>query len=167
MIKKLDEIWKDDLSNIYKNLCNHENRRMSFRRGIVVADDEFGDLLNDVNSILHFEQIKQLGYYNEITIDKHWPFNDDDLFRGKLIEEAERTNGGLLRINITDKRVFDEFHCKIIKELSKREEDDFNLDIYVLLVIKGLTWKEVEDYAAKHSMGQFNDMMSQWYRRIM
>lgn len=160
MKKQLNEYWKEYLSEVYDYVI----RPMTFHRGMIVADDESGEMIDSVKEILHVEMMKQRGKYHEITIDKNWPFNDNKLFRSNLFESAENANEGLLRINVTDIRAFDDFHCRLIKELAKREE--INYDIYILLVIKDHSWKEVVDYAAKHSKGQFEDMMSQWYRRI-
>ena len=161
MKNKLSKKTTDYLSKVYDYVIRPLTL---YHRGMIVADDDSGEVLDSVDRILHFEIMKQDGKYHEITIDNNWPFDNVEALENILIDAARKANNGLLRINATELRLFEACPCNLIKELAKQERIRF--DIYVLLVIKGISWKEVEDYASKHSEGQFEDMMRQWYQRI-
>lgn len=110
----------------------------------------------------------------------------------RLVAAAYKANHGLLVITISNIKMFGQ--CMKLKNLIKLYEDDRALDAIapmsrseitpvdrefidenvpedvmydgnVLLVVKDLSWDEVEAYAKKHDEGQFLDMF-QFYRRL-
>ena len=160
MGKKLSKRGKDYLSLVYDYIL----RTLTLRKRMIIADDESGEVLNSVDEILHFELLKKHGKFNEISFDGLVPLDPDERWEW-LIKEAEKANNGLLLINVTDIRVFDT-RCWCLKQLAKQELPDLRFDGYVLVVVKGISWQDVQDYAEANSKGQFKDMMSQFYRRI-
>lgn len=110
----------------------------------------------------------------------------------ELVAAAYKANHGLLVITISNIKMFGQ--CRKLKSLIKLYEDDQALEAIaptsrreitpvdrefinenvpedvmydgnVLLVVKDLSWDEVEAYAKKHDEGQFLDMF-QFYRRL-
>ena len=132
-------------------------------RGLIVADDETGELLTSVKEALKDEELVAAEKVNEIIVDEHWPLNRFDKCWQKLIAEARRINHGLLVVNVNDIRIFKHSWC--IKQLAKQEARDLKFNGYVLLVIKDIPWTKVKDYATKHNEGEFAAMM-QFYNRI-
>ena len=106
-----------------------------------------------------------------------------------LIAAAHRANHGLLVIHITNMEIFG--HCWDLKQLAKQEYDlvfsepqshsdvtpidcefinglipeRFPFDGNVLLVIDGIGWDRVKEYAKEHNSGEFDAMM-QFYSRV-
>jgi hypothetical protein len=107
----------------------------------------------------------------------------------QLIAAAYRANHGLLVIHITNIEIFG--HCWKLKQLAKQENEmvawspesrsgitpldcefinqlipeRFPFDGNVLLVIDGLGWNRVKEYAKEHNAGEFDAMM-QFYERV-
>ena len=162
----LDDYWKDTLAAVYehiKNDCDPDDYDHWNRRGIIVADDETGEMLTLVKEALKYDELAAAGKVNEITVDEHWPLGSKEKCRMKLLTEGWKINHGLLVVNVSDIRIFNK-HTWSIKQLAK-QEDDFTFNEYVLLVIKDIPWTKVKEYAKKHNEGQFDDMMDV-YRRI-
>ena len=163
----LADYWKNKLAAVYehiKNDCDPADRKHGWnRRGIIVADDETGELLASVKEALKYEELVAAEKVNEIIVDEHWPLNSSDKCCQKLLAEARRINHGLLVVNVNDIRIFK--HSRCIKQLAKQEARDLEFNEYVLLVIKDIPWTKVRDYAEKHDEGEFDAMM-QFYRRI-
>ena len=88
-------------------------KNVNNRIGIIVADDETGELLSLVKGALKYEELDAAGKVNEITVDKHWPLESFDECWNMLLSEARRVNHGLLVVNVNDIRIFD--HCWCIK----------------------------------------------------
>ncbi len=106
-----------------------------------------------------------------------------------LIAAAYRANHGLLVIYITNIEIFGQ--CWKLKQLAKQEYDleawppdtraditpldgefindlipeRFPFDGNVLLVIDGIGWDSVKEYAQQHNSGEFDAMM-QFYNRV-
>ena len=164
----LDEYWTGTLESVcehIKNDCDpddYDNISGCPRRGLIVADDETGELLTSVKEALKYEELVAAEKVNEIIVDEHWPLNNFDKCWQKLLAEARRINHGLLVVNMNDIRIFKHSWC--IKQLAKQEAHDLEFNEYVLLVIKNIPWSKVKDYAQKHNTGEFDAMMQFYYR---
>lgn len=163
----LNDDWKEDLAAVYEHIkhnCAPDDYDNGYnRKGIIVADDETGELLTIVKEALKYDELDAAEKVNEITVDEHWPLNSLDRCWNMLLAEARRINHGLLVINVNDIRIFKHSWC--IKQLAKQEAHDLKFNEYVLLVINDTPWTKVKDYAKKHNAGQFDAMM-QFYNRI-
>ena len=163
----LDDYWKDTLAAVYEHIkhdCDPDDYDHGWnRRGIIVADDETGEMLTLVKEALKYDELAAAGKVNEITVDEQWPLGSTEKCWAKLLTEARKINHGLLVVNVNDIRIFNK-HTWSIKQLAK-QEDDFTFNEYVLLVIKDIPWTKVKEYAKKHNEGQFDAMMDV-YRRI-
>ena len=164
----LGDNWKDKLAAVYehiKNDCDPDDYNHGWnRRGIIVADDETGEMLTLVKEALKYDELAAAGKVNEITVDEQWPLGSTEKCWAKLLTEARKINHGLLVVNVNDIRIFNK-HTWSIKQLAKQEAEDLKFNEYVLLVIKDIPWTKVRDYAEKHDEGEFDAMM-QFYRRI-
>ena len=165
----LGDNWKDNLAAIYEHIKNdcalsdYELKHGKYTRGIIVADDETGEMLTLVKEALKYDELAAAGKVNEITVDEQWPLGSKEKCRMKLLTEGWKINHGLLVVNVSDIRIFNK-HTWSIKQLAK-QEDDSTFNEYVLLVIKDIPWTKVKEYAKKHNEGQFDAMMDV-YRRI-
>ena len=165
----LGDNWKDNLAAVYEHIKNdcalsdYELKHGKYTRGIIVADDETGEMLTSVKEALKYDELAADGKVNEITVDEQWPLGSTEKCWAKLLAEARKINHGLLVVNVNDIRIFNK-HTWSIKQLAK-QEDDFTFNEYVLLVIKDIPWTKVKEYAKKHNEGQFDAMMDV-YRRI-
>lgn len=163
----LNDDWKEDLAAVYEHIkhnCAPDDYDNGYnRKGIIVADDETGELLTMVKEALKYDELDAAEKVNEITVDEHWPLNSLDRCWNMLLTEARRINHGLLVINVNDIRIFKHSWC--IKQLAKQEAHDLKFNEYVLLVIKDISWTKVKEYANKYNKGQFDAMM-QFYSRI-
>jgi hypothetical protein len=163
----LNDDWKEDLAAVYEHIkhdCAPDDYDNGYnRKGIIVADDETGELLTIVKEALKYDELDAAEKVNEITVDEHWPLNSLDRCWNMLLAEARRINHGLLVINVNDIRIFKHSWC--IKQLAKQEAHDLKFNEYVLLVIKDISWTKVKEYANKYNKGQFDAMM-QFYSRI-
>ena len=109
--KGIDDYWKDQLAEVYEHIkrdCAPGDYGWN-RRGIIVADDETGELLALVKEALKYDELDAAGKVNEITVDKHWPLDSFAECWNMLLSEARRINHGLLVVNVNDIRIFD--HC--------------------------------------------------------
>ena len=161
----LDDFWTDALEAVYdhiKHNCDPDHYCWWGTRGLIVADDETGELLAAVKEALNYEELVAAEKVNEIIVDEHWPLNNFDKCWQKLLAEARKINHGLLVVNVNDIRIFK--HCWCIKQLAKQEARDLEFNEYVLLVIKDIPRSKVKDYATKHNEGEFNAMMQFYYR---
>ena len=141
------------------------------RKGVIVTDDGIHLDSNFAKEHLKYDELKQKGKINEITIDNTWPLNNEldgeeyALWK-RIVAEAGKVKQGLLVINVHNINIFK--HCWDLKQLVKQEKLDFSG--YVLLVIKDLDWeKEVKRFIEKledDNCSDFRDMMQQWYRLI-
>ena len=163
----LDEYWTDIFKSVYEHIkldCDPEDYDNGWsRRGLIVADDETGEMLTSVKEALKYDELAADGKVNEITVDEQWPLGSTEKCWAKLLAEARKINHGLLVVNVNDIRIFNK-HTWSIKQLAK-QEDDSTFNEYVLLVIKDIPWTKVKEYAKKHNEGQFDAMMDV-YRRI-
>lgn len=165
-LKNIDDYWKDKLAGIYDHIkrdCAPGKYGWN-RRGIIVADDETGELLALVKEALKYDELDATGKVNEITVDKHWPLDSFAECWEMLLSEARRINHGLLVVNVNDIRIFD--YCWCIKQLAKQEDPALKFNEYVLLVIKDIPWAQVKEYANKHKKGEFRAMMDCFYHRV-
>lgn len=161
----LDDFWTDALEAVcdhIKHNCDTDHYCWWSTRGLIVADDETGELLTSVKEALKYEELVAAEKVNEIIVDEHWPLNNFDKCWQKLLTEARKINHGLLVVNVNDIRIFKHSWC--IKQLAKQEARDLKFNEYVLLVIKDIPWSKVKDYATKHDAGEFNAMMQFYYR---
>lgn len=163
----MKDYWKDQLAEVNDHIkrdCAPGDFDWN-RRGIIVADDETGALLDFVKKGLKYNELDALGKTNEITVDKSWPLDSFDECWKMLLAEARKINHGLLVINVNDIKLFD--HCWCIKQLAKQEDPALKFNEYVLLVInKDITWAQVREYATEHDKGQFDAMMDCFYHRV-
>ena len=165
-LKGIDAYWVKQLAEVYdhiKRYCAPGDYDWN-RKGIIVADDETGELLALVKEALIYDELDAAGKVNEITVDKHWPLDNFDECWKMLLSEARRVNHGLLVVNVNDIRFFD--HCWCIKQLAKQEDPSLKFNEYVLLVIKGIPWTQVNEYANEHNKGEFSAMMDCFYHRV-
>ena len=162
----LDEYWTDALEAVCEHIkhnCDPDHYCWWPKRGLIVADDETGELLASVKEALKYEELVAAEKVNEIIVDEHWPLNSSDKCWQKLLAEARRINHGLLVINVNDIRIFK--HIQRIKWLIKNQEDPkLKFNGYVLLVIKDIQWTKVKDYAKKYHPGEFDATMQFYYR---
>ena len=163
----LNEYWTDKLKSVYEHIkhdCDPEDYdNIWSSRGLIVADDETGELLASVKEALKYEELVAAEKVNGIIVEEHWPLNSSDKCCQKLLAEARRINHGLLVVNVNDIRIFK--HSRCIQQLAKQEDRDLEFNEYVLLVINDTPWTKVKDYANKHSAGEFDAMM-EFYNRI-
>ena len=162
----LNDFWTDALEAVCEHIkhnCDPNHYCWWSTRGLIVADDETGELLASVKEALKYEELVAAEKVNEIIVDEHWPLNSLDKCWQKLQAEAQRINHGLLVINVNDIRIFK--HIQRIKWLAKQEARDLKFNGYVLLVIKDIPWTKVKDYAKKYHPGEFDATM-QFYNRI-
>ena len=141
------------------------------RKGIIVTDDGIHLDSNFAKEHLKYDELKQKGKINEITIDNTWPLNNEldgeeyALWK-RLVAEAGKVKQGLLVINVHNINIFK--HCWDLKQLVKQEKLDFGG--YVLLVLKDMDWeKEVKKFIEKledSNVTEFRDMMKEWYQLI-
>ena len=141
------------------------------RKGVIVTDDGIHLDSNFAKEHLKYDELKQKGKINEITIDSTWPLNnkldsEEYALWKKLKSEAGKVKQGLLVINVHNINIFK--HCWDLKQLVKQEKLDFGG--YVLLVLKDMDWeKEVKKFIEKledSNVTEFRDMMKEWYRLI-
>ncbi len=140
-------------------------------KGVIVTDDGIHLDSNFAKEHLKYDELKQKGKINEITIDNTWPLNNEldgeeyALWK-RIVAEAGKVKQGLLVINVCDINLFK--HCWDLNQLVKQEKLDFFG--YVLLVIKDLDWEnDVRKFIEKledDNSCEFRDMMQQWYRLI-
>lgn len=162
----LDDFWTDALEAVCEHIkhnCDPDHYCWWPIRGLIVADDETGELLTSVKEALKYEELVAAEKVNEIIVDGHWPLNSSDKCWQKLLAEARRINHGLLVINVNDIRIFK--HIQRIKWLAKQEDPKVKFNGYVLLVIKDIPWTKVKYYAKKYHPGEFDATM-QFYNRI-
>ncbi len=161
------DYWKEKLTGINAHIkldCDPENKDYCWiRRGIIVVDDESGEKLAFVKEQLGVEELKRTGKVKEITVDKSWPLNNFDKCWDMLLAEARKSSHGLLVINVEDIKIFN--HCWCIKQLAKQEDPALQFNEYVLLVIKGITWAQVKEFANERNKGEFEAML-QFYSRV-
>lgn len=141
------------------------------RKGVIVTDDGIHLDSNFAKEHLKYDELKQKGKINEITIDNTWPLNNEldgeeyALWK-RLVAEAGKVKQGLLVINVHNINIFK--HCWDLKQLVKQEKLDFGG--YVLLVLKDMDWeKEVKKFIEKledSNVTEFRDMMKEWYQLI-
>ena len=165
-LKSIDDYWKVQLAEVYEHIkrdCAPGDYDWN-RIGIIVADDETGELLSLVKGALKYEELDAAGKVNEITVDKHWPLESFDECWNMLLSEARRVNHGLLVVNVNDIRILD--HCWSIKQLAKQEDPSLKFNEYVLLVIKDIPWAQVKEYANEHNEGEFRAMTDCFYHRV-
>lgn len=141
------------------------------RKGVIVTDDGIHLDSNFAKEHLKYDELKESGKVNEITIDSSWPLNNEvegevHALWERLVDEAGKVKQGLLVINVRDINLFK--HCWDLKQLVKQEKLDFGG--YVLLVIKGMDWeKEVRKFVHKpedENSTEFKVMMENFYRLI-
>lgn len=141
------------------------------RKGVIVTDDGIHLDSNFAKEHLKYDELKESGKVNEITIDSFWPLNNEvdgaeTALWKKLKVEAGKVKQGLLVINVCDINLFK--HCWELKQLAKQEKLDFGG--YVLLVLKDMDWEKVvkkfiEDLADDNRM-EFKLLMQEYYQLI-
>ena len=141
------------------------------RKGVIVTDDGIHLDSNFAKEHLKYDELKENGKVNEITIDSTWSLNNEvegevHALWERLVDEAGKVKQGLLVINVRDINLFK--HCWDLKQLVKQEKLDF--DGYVLLVLKDMDWeKEVRKFVHKpedENSTEFKVMMENFYRLI-
>ncbi|MCI7407000.1 MAG: hypothetical protein MSS57_00960 [Bacteroidales bacterium] len=141
------------------------------RKGVIVTDDGIHLDSNFAKEHLKYDELKESGKVNEITIDSSWPLNNEvegevHALWERLVDEAGKVKQGLLVINVCDINMFK--HCWDLKQLAKQEKLDFGG--YVLLVLKDMDWeKGVRKFIEKledSNVTEFRDMMKEWYQLI-
>lgn len=179
------ELRKKDLSEMYDHIIHDCASDMypwrQYRKGRIIANDESNEMLDFVKEHLRYDELKKAGKICELTIDKSWtPYRSDKdltICKNKLVAAAYKANHGLLVLYINDIKIFS--RPWLLKHIAKQEypleydidfdslEDTyrFMFDGYVLIVIKGIEWNSVIDYACEHQDGEFQAMMS-FYERI-
>lgn len=141
------------------------------RKGVIVTDDAIHLDSNFAKEHLKYDELKESGKVNEITIDGSWPLNNEldgeeyALWK-RLVAEAGKVKQGLLVINVHDINIFK--HCWGLKQLVKQEKLDFGG--FVLLVIKDMDWEKevkklIEDLNDDNRM-EFKQMMQEFYQLI-
>ena len=178
------EYYSKRLSHIYEHImlnCTQSDEFSWMDKGYIIVDDQSDELLNFVKTNLRYNMLQSAGKVHEITIDESWaPFARTDKEMGArdywktLVTAADKVANGLLVINIRNIEIFR--NCWYLKQLAKQENKfstksgsgsriDFEFNGYVLLVIKDLSWDNIQQYATEHNAGQFNSMMD-FYKRI-
>lgn len=168
--KKLQRISEHIQLNCDPNI----NDYAGINKGHIIVDDKNGEILALAKTNLKYNDLKAAGKVYEMTIDESWETffrrteeHKDNCYRdcwNKLVTAANQANHGLLVINISNIKIFE--HCWQLKQLAKQELDGFMFDGYVLLVLDGMSWEEVEKYVRKHQqLAEFEAIM-QFYRRI-
>lgn len=141
------------------------------RKGVIVTDDGIHLDSNFAKEHLKYDELKENGKVNEITIDSSWPLNnevegEEPALWKRLKVEASKVKQGLLVINVSDINLFK--HCWDLKQLVKQEKLDFGG--YVLLVLKDMDWEKevkefIEDLKDDNRM-EFKLMMQDFYQLI-
>ena len=141
------------------------------RKGVIVTDDGIHLDSNFAKEHLKYDELKENGKVNEITIARSWPLNNEvegeEPALGKRLKvEASKVKQGLLVINVCDINMFK--HCWDLKQLVKQEKLDFGG--YVLLVVKDMDWEKevkkfVEDLNDDNRI-DFKLMMQDFYQLI-
>lgn len=141
------------------------------RRGIIVTDDGIHLDSNFAKEHLKYDELKENGKVNEITIDRSWLLNnevdgEEPALWKKLKSEATKVKQGLLVINVCDINLFK--HCWDLKQLVKQEKIDFGG--FVLLVLKDMDWEKevrkfIEELEDDNSV-EFKQMMRDFYQLI-
>lgn len=141
------------------------------RKGVIVTDDGIHLDSNFAKEHLKYDELKESGKVNEITIDRSWPLNnevegEEPALWKRLKVEASKVKQGLLVINVCDINMFK--HCWDLKQLVKQEKLDFGG--YVLLVVKDMDWEKevkkfVEDLNDDNRI-DFKLMMQDFYQLI-
>ena len=104
------------------------------RKGIIVTDDGIHLDSNFVKEHLKYDELKQKGKVNEITIDRSWPLNNEldgeeyALWK-RLVVEAEKIKQGLLVINICDVNLFK--HCNKVQFCDHPDISPLELGIFL------------------------------------
>lgn len=141
------------------------------RKGVIVTDDGIHLDSNFAKECLKFDELKENGKVNEITIDSSWPLNnevdgEEPVLWKRLKVEAGKVKQGLLVINVCNINLFK--HCWDLKQLAKQEKLDFHG--YVLIVIKDMDWeKDVKPFIEKledSNRTEFKIMMQEFYQLI-
>ena len=141
------------------------------RKGVIVTDDGIHLDSKFAKEHLKYDELKENGKVNEITIDSTWSLNNEvegevHALWERLVDEAGKVKQGLLVINVRDINLFK--HCWDLKQLVKQEKLDFGG--YVLLVLKDMDWeKEVRKFVHKpedENSTEFKVMMENFYRLI-
>ncbi len=141
------------------------------RKGVIVTDDGIHLDSNFAKEHLKYDELKENGKVNEITIARSWPLNnevegEEPALWKRLKVEASKVKQGLLVINVCDINMFK--HCWDLKQLVKQEKLDFGG--YVLLVVKDMDWEKevkkfVEDLNDDNRI-DFKLMMQDFYQLI-
>lgn len=141
------------------------------RKGVIVTDDGIHLDSKFAKEHLKYDELKENGKVNEITIDSTWSLNNEvegevHALWERLVDEAGKVKQGLLVINVRDINLFK--HCWDLKQLAKQEKLDFGG--YLLLVLKDMDWeKDVIKFIEKledSNSTEFRDMMKEWYQLI-
>ena len=137
------------------------------RKGVIVTDDGIHLDSNFAKEHLKYDELKENGKVNEITIDSSWPLNEyGGALWTRFVAEAGKVKQGLLVINVRDINLFK--HCWDLKQLVKQEKLDFHG--FVLIVIKDMDWeKDVKTFIEKledSNRTEFKMMMQEFYQLI-
>ena len=129
-----------------------------------------GLLVLNVSNIRMFElcwHLKQLAKQENDL--KAWCSNDIfDMGNGFLNIDKLKEKTELMKYDGMSKEVIEEYVDAALKEAGTRKLHPSNVRFsgYVLIVLDGLKWTDVADYAKEHNAGQFDAMM-QFYRFII
>lgn len=157
--------WEEILSAIGEHIdldCDPNNHDYAWmRKGLIIADDEEGQMLPFVKEHLKYDALKADGKVMEITIDDEWPLDSLNQCWNRLYGAANKVQNGLLIIHICDVKIFS--HCWCLMQLAKQESDQLKFKGYVLLSIEGIPWSFAEELANEDNPGKLEAMMQFFY----
>lgn len=123
------DFWKEELAGVYGHIMHDcvQSEYSGFNKGMIVANDETGELLSFVKKHLQYEALTKAGKVTELNIDESWSSdltkseNNDNARAAwnKMVAAAYQANHGLLILNITNIKLF--ALCWHIKKLAKQE----------------------------------------------
>lgn len=122
------EMWIDILKEISCHVLSGKDPDgvINYKKGIIVADDSDGTILNFVKQELNYDELKSSHKVKELTIDESWSeYMPKTEFAKELwnrfVKEADSVRNGLLVLNISNIELFK--HCWHIKQLVKQERE--------------------------------------------
>lgn len=124
------DMWIDILNEISCYVLSGEDADpvVNYKKGIIVADDPDGTILDFVKKELKYDELKSSHRVKELTIDESWSeymLNKEHAFAKELwnrfVKETNSVRNGLLVLNISNIELFN--HCWHIKQLVKQESE--------------------------------------------
>lgn len=129
---KNSDVWKSELQDVYKHIVVDdccEEKSPGLNKGLIIADDNDGAILEFVKENLHYPELKEGKRLCELTIDETWTQsmeiseeNDNATeFWNKLVRAAFFAKNGLLILNISNIKAFS--LCWHLKQFAKQEKE--------------------------------------------